>query len=192
TGADRKARLPLRLGRVGIAVELEWGTEGHPAIGGADVEDIPRVAVAGVAGGINVVNHVVIGGWLTPAHVPPVSGAAVHGAEVACSSTASADEGRAGVSIRPGIAAIGGTIDLVISVGAAAGSTATAAVFVHTGEVRVARDEVPGNLHVANERSRNLALVSPCVTVVSGIANENIPAASEVVPSNIHPSVERR
>jgi hypothetical protein len=61
TGANRKTRLPLRLGRIGIAVELEGGTKGHPAIGGTDVEDIARVAVAGVARGINIVNDMVIG-----------------------------------------------------------------------------------------------------------------------------------
>ena len=120
TGANRKTRLPLRLKRVGIAVELERVTEGHPAIGGADVEDIPRVAVAGVAGGIDVVNHAVIGGGLAPAHVPPVSGAAVHGAEVAHISTASADEGGAGVGVRPCVTAVGGAVDLVGSSAAAA------------------------------------------------------------------------
>src|SRR5580765_3593681 len=72
TGAHRKTRLPLRLGRVCITVELEGGTKGHPAISGTDVEDIPRVAVATVAGRVNVVNNAVISGWLTPAHVPPV------------------------------------------------------------------------------------------------------------------------
>jgi hypothetical protein len=109
-GADRKTRLPLRLKRIGIAVELEGGTEGLPHVCRADVEDVARVAGAGVAGGINVVNNAVIGGWLTPAHVPPVSGAAVHGTEVAHRSTARADEGGAGVGVSPCVTAVDGTI----------------------------------------------------------------------------------
>ena len=34
---------------VDVGVQLEWGAEGHPHVGGADVEDVAGVAVAGVA-----------------------------------------------------------------------------------------------------------------------------------------------
>src|SRR5258708_8320020 len=60
TGAHRKTRLPLRLGRVSIAVELEGGTKDHPAIGAMHVADIPRVAVPPVAGRVNLMNNAVI------------------------------------------------------------------------------------------------------------------------------------
>src|SRR6266540_2774924 len=174
TGAHRKIGLPLRLSRIDIAVELEGGTESHPAIGGADVEDIPRVAVSGVARSIDVVNYAVEGSRLAPAHVPPVSGVAVHSTEVTRISTASADEAGAGVGVGPAIAAVGGAVDLVISIGSTAGSTATAAIFVHAGEVYIARDQVTRDLHIPNERSGNLLLIGPSVTIVSRIANEEI------------------
>src|SRR6266446_6357748 len=88
TWADRKVGLPLRLGRVSVAVELEWGTEGHPAIGGPDVEDVAGIAGAGVARGIDVMNDVVECGRLAPAHVSPVSGVVIHGGKVAREATA--------------------------------------------------------------------------------------------------------
>src|SRR6266508_2195516 len=44
--ADRQVRLPLRLGGLGVAVELEGGTEGHAAIGRADVADVAGNVVA--------------------------------------------------------------------------------------------------------------------------------------------------
>src|SRR4029434_936268 len=71
--ADRKVRLPLGLGCVGIAVQLEWRAKGHTHVGGANVEDIAGVAVARVASSIDVADYAVDGGRLTPAHVSPVS-----------------------------------------------------------------------------------------------------------------------
>jgi hypothetical protein len=58
-----------------------------------------------------------------------------------------------------------------------------AAAFVHAGDVHVARNQVTGDLHVPDEGAAagNLSLVGPSGTVVSGIANEDIPVASEVV-----------
>src|SRR5439155_18006860 len=114
------------------------------------------------------------------AHVPPVSGVAVHGTEVARSSTASADEAGSGVGVGPCVTAIGGAVDLVRSAGAAAGTAA--AIFIHAGEVHVARDQVAGDLHVANECSGDLSFVGPSIAIVSRIANEDIPAAREVAP----------
>jgi hypothetical protein len=113
------------------------------------------------------VNHAVESGWLTPAHVPPVSGAAVHGAEVAHRSTARADEVGAGVSVGPCVTAVGGAVDLVGSVGAAARSATVAAVFVHASDIHVARDQVTCDLDVADEGAAvgNLSLVGPGVAV---------------------------
>ena len=184
TRADRKTWHPLRLGRVGVTIQLEWGTEGHPAISGADIEDVAGIAGAGVARGIDVVNDMVIGGRFAPAHVSPVTGhgARIHTAEVAHRTAASADERGTGIGIGPGITAIGGAVDLVIPVAAAAGTATTSAVFVHAGEVHVARNQVAGDLHVANECSGDLSFVGPGIAVVSGIANEDIPAAREVAP----------
>src|SRR6476660_3614906 len=158
--ADGKIGLPLRLGRVGVAVQLEWGTEGDAAIVRADVVDV--AGIAAVFSGIDVANYVVESGRLTPAHVCPVSGAVVHGAEVARISTARAHEGGAGVGVVPCVTAIGGAVDLVGSVGAAAGTAAVAAVFVHRGDVHVSRDQVAGDLHVADEGRGDLSFVSPC------------------------------
>src|SRR5439155_4305757 len=67
TRADRQVRLPLRTGS-GIGVQLERRTEGHAAVRGADIIDVAGVA-AGAVLTIDVVNHVINGGRLTPAHV---------------------------------------------------------------------------------------------------------------------------
>ena len=96
---DRKVGLPLRLGVVGVGVQLEWRAKGHPAVGGADVKDVAGVAVTGVACGIDKANYVVEGSRLTPAHVPPVSGAGVHVGEEARSAAPGAREGGTGVGV---------------------------------------------------------------------------------------------
>src|SRR5437667_8456860 len=167
TRADRQIWHPLRLGRVGVTVQLEWRTEGLPAISGADVKNVAGIAGAGIARGINVVNDMVIGGRLAAAHVSPVTGhgAGVHTAEVAHCAAASADEGGPGVAVGPCVAAIGRAIDLVGSIGAAAGTAAIAAIFIHAREVHVARDQVAGDLHVANECSGDLSFVGPSIAV---------------------------
>ena len=69
--ADRDVRLPLRTGR-GIAVQLERRAKGHTTVGGADIIDVARIS-AGAVLGIDQVNHVVVGGRLTPALVSPVA-----------------------------------------------------------------------------------------------------------------------
>ena len=56
TRADREIGLPLRAGS-GIGVQLQRRAKGYAAVSGANVEDIARVAVAGVTGGIDVVNY---------------------------------------------------------------------------------------------------------------------------------------
>src|SRR4029450_12322107 len=81
-GGDRDVGLPLGLGRLGITVELEWSAKGPPAVSRTNVKNVARVAGHGVGGGIDVVDHAVESGGLTPAHMPPVSRAAVHAGEV--------------------------------------------------------------------------------------------------------------
>src|SRR5207247_1445385 len=61
--ADGKVGLPLGLSVVGVGVQLEWRGKGYAAVGGADVEDVGRVAVAGIAGIIDVMNYAVNGSW---------------------------------------------------------------------------------------------------------------------------------
>src|SRR6266487_2321772 len=72
--ADRKIRLPLRLGGISVGVQLEWRAEGPATIGGADVVDV--TGVTAVFFGIDEANHVVVGCRFAPAHLAPVSGAA--------------------------------------------------------------------------------------------------------------------
>src|SRR6266516_4918970 len=79
--AHRKVRLPLGLGDVGVGVELEWRAESHSAVGRANVVNVAGIGAVFLR--IDQANYVVEGGRLTPAHVPPVSGAAVHRAEEA-------------------------------------------------------------------------------------------------------------
>src|SRR5882724_8080907 len=163
--ADRKVRLPLRLGDVGVGVQLEGRTEGHAAVGGTNVVNVAGIGAVFLR--IDQANYVVEGGRLTPAHVPPVSGATVHRAEEARVAAARADEGWPGVGVAPGIAAVGGAVNLVVSVSAAARSAAVAAVFVHACDVHVARHLVASDLHVTDEASGDLSRVGPGQTVIS-------------------------
>src|SRR5439155_7775120 len=100
TFADREVGHPLRLGGVGVGVQLKWRTESHPAVGGTNVVNVAGIGAVFLR--IDQANYVVEGGRLTPAHVPPVSGAAVHRAEEARVAAARADEGWPGVGIAPG------------------------------------------------------------------------------------------
>src|SRR5438105_217060 len=106
--ADGKIGLPLKAGS-GIGIQLEWRAKGHPAVGGADVIDVAGVG-AGAVLGINEANYVVVGGRLTPSHVPPGVGA-IHAHEVGIGgaiSAAGGSEGGAGVGVGPGGAAVSG------------------------------------------------------------------------------------
>src|SRR4029079_15420343 len=47
--ADREVGHPLCLRGLRVGVQLEGRTEGHAAVGGADVKDVAWVAIAGVA-----------------------------------------------------------------------------------------------------------------------------------------------
>src|SRR5439155_24953859 len=191
TFANRKVGLPLSLGDVGVGVQLEGRAEGHAAVGGADVIDVTGVGAVFLR--IDQANHVVDGGRLTPAHVPPVSGATVHRAQEALVAAARADEGWLGVGIAPGIAAVGGAVNLVVSVGAAAGSAAVAAVFVHACDVQVARDLVAGDLDVADEGGSDPYRSMPSSSVITGIGNAQSPTSdSKIVPGNIHSPEEGR
>src|SRR5213596_809655 len=69
------------------------------------------------------------------------------------------------------------------------------ASLVHAGDVHVARDQVAGDLDVADEgrAGGDLSRVGPGETVVSGVANEECATPNiEVVPGNVHPPIEWR
>src|SRR5207244_7277107 len=83
TRADRKIGLPLRTGS-SIGVQLERRTEGYATVCGANIHDVAGVGASAVLS-IDVVNDVIEGGRLTPAHVSPVS--REHGGEVAVAGT---------------------------------------------------------------------------------------------------------
>src|SRR6266487_2206703 len=164
---DRQVRLPLRLGSVSITVQLEWRAKGHAAIGRADVEDVAGIVVAGVGGGINVANYVVVGRRLTPAHVSPVGGVIVHAGEVARISAVRTLEGRPCVSVGPGVTAVGGSVDEVV-----AGEVAVATILVHGGDVHVAGNLVGSDLNVADETGVDRYRAVPGIPVIAGIGNE--------------------
>src|SRR5437773_10903115 len=73
---DREVVLPLRLGSIGIAVELKWRAKGHALVGGTDVIDVAGVAAVSLS--IDEANLAVVSGRLTPSHPSPVSGASAH------------------------------------------------------------------------------------------------------------------
>src|SRR6266566_5212003 len=160
--ANRQVRLPLRLGGVGVAVELEGGTEGHAAIGRADIED-----VAGVRGGIDEANYVVESGRLTPAHVSPVGRTIVHAGEVARIGAVRTLEGGPRVGVGPGVTAVGRSVDEVV-----AGEVAVATILVHGGDVHVAGNLVGSDLNVADETGVDRYRAVPGIPVIAGIGNE--------------------
>src|SRR5450432_2667454 len=128
-------------------------------------------------------------GRLTPALVSPEATAiGKHAGEVADSDDARPGKGGAGVSVGPGGAAVGGPEDeVVVVVGKAT------AVFVHAGDVDVARGQVTGDLDIADEGSAvaHCYRGAPSHTVVSRAANEEAAAPdTEVVPGNVHPPIE--
>src|SRR5213076_737048 len=105
---------------------------------------------------------------------------------------ARADESGAGVGIGPGVTPVGGAVDLVVSIGAAAATTAVAAVFVHACDVQVPRDLVAGDLDVADKAGGHLSPVGPSQTVVSSEADEEGASPNgEVVFGHVHPPEER-
>src|SRR2546429_4063309 len=92
----------------------------------------------------------------------------------------------------PGIAAIGGAVDLVVSVGAAAATAAISGVFVHACDVQVAIGIIAGDLHVADKAGGHLSPVGPSQTVVSTVTDEDGASPNgEVVFGHVHPPKER-
>ena len=168
TGADRKIGLPLRPCS-GIGVQLERSTKGLPAICGADVIDVTRIATGAVLS-INVMHDTVERGRLAPALMPPVTTAiSKHAGEVAHRGNARPRKAGAAVGVAPGVAAIGRPEDEIRIVVREA-----AASFIHPGDVHVAGGQVAGNLDIADERraAGDLPRVCPSETIVSGVANE--------------------
>src|SRR5450631_1517992 len=110
-------------------------------------------------------------GRLTPALVSPVATAiGKHLGEVADRGDARPGKaGGAGVSVGPGIAAVGGSEDEVdVGVGEAT------AAFVHAGDVHIACGQVTGDLDIADEGTAGgkHSLVGPSRAVVGGGADE--------------------
>ena len=143
-------------------------------------------------GSIVVVNDVVVSTNLTPAHVPPVSGVVVHVAEEARSRTARAYEGRPGISVGVGNAAVSRAVDLVVSVAPAAGNAAIAAVFVHACDVHVAGNFVGGDLDIADEGIVDIDRRGASAAAIGGEGGANLLVLAEVVPRYVHPAKERR
>ncbi|PYK37736.1 MAG: hypothetical protein DME60_12100 [Verrucomicrobia bacterium] len=185
---DRKVGLPLRTRR-GISVQLEWRAKTNPPVGRADVIDIPSVSASAVLS-IDEVNDLVVGGRLTPTLVPPVATAiGKHARKVAHSGNARPGKGGSSVGGGPGVAPVGGPVEVVdVVVGE------PSAAFVHPGDVDVAVDLVTGDLDVADEGDAggDLSLVGPGDSVVSGEADKDALATTEVIPGDVHPPVEGR
>jgi hypothetical protein len=183
---NREIGLPLRLGGIAVSIEHQRGAEGLALVGGTDIEDVARVAVPSVAGGIDIVNHAVVGRRLTPALVSPVERVVEHAGKEARSTAARPREAGAYVRVSPGVTAVGRSVDAIRPVAKAATH------LIHRGDVHVACDQVASDLHVAEESVGDLSLIGPGDTVVSGVADKNALAASEVVPGNVHPPKEGR
>src|SRR5206468_1517604 len=81
--------------------------------------------------------------------------------------------------------------DLVVSVGPA-GSAATAAVFIHTGDIHVAGNFVGRDLDVPDKGIVDVDRGGPSGAAIGGESGANLLALTEVVPRYIHPAKERR
>src|SRR5262245_26488350 len=137
------------------------------------------------------------GGRLTPAHVSPVRGVVVHCAEEARIATARADEGRTGVRVGKSGTAVSRAIHDVSPVAPAAGTTAITAVFVHAGDVHVARNLVRSDLDVSDEDgpsgNREVHGRTPSNTGISRAHDrDGRPSTIEAVEGNVHSPEERR
>ncbi|PYJ37282.1 MAG: hypothetical protein DME84_08015 [Verrucomicrobia bacterium] len=136
-------------------------------------------------------NHVVEGGWLTPALVTPVDtgrAPSKHAGKVTGCSNARSGKAGADVRLGPAIAAIGGPIKMVDVV-----VRKTATSFIHARDVHSAVGKVAGDLDIADERARGSQLsLGPGGTVVSREADLEVPSDGEVVPGNVHVSKEGR
>src|SRR5262249_7755802 len=137
-------RLPLCGGRR-VGVQLKWGAEGRSAVCGPNVIDVTRIR-SGTVLRIDIVNDIIKGGRLAPAHVSPVS--AEHAGEitvVAAKPTARARKGRPGIGEFKTCSAVGGAIN---HVGTVAEATAH---FIHPRNVNVACHQIAGDLSVSDE-----------------------------------------
>src|SRR5262249_44131148 len=113
-----------------------------------------------------------------------------HAGEVAHGRNPRPRKAGAAVGVGPRIAAVGRPEEEIrVIVGKAA------ATFVHACDVHIACGKVAGNLDIADKRraAGDLSRVGPSKAVVSGIANEERTTAHiEVVPRNVHPTIEWR
>src|SRR5947209_8197629 len=141
--------------------------------------------------GIDVMDHVVVGGRLAPAHVSPVS--AEHSSEVTivtAKATARASKRRPGIGECPSGPAVGGAIN---HIGAVAEATAH---FIHARNVNVACKQIASDLNVsdgAGPAKREVLRCTPSGTVIGRKRDrDGRPSNSEVVKGNVHPPVESR
>src|SRR4029077_4427159 len=101
--------------RCGIAVQFERRAKRHSTVRGADVIDVASVSARAVLG-IDQVNHVVEGGRLTPALVPPKDTARTpvkHAGKVTGCSNARSGKAGAGVGGRPRVSTVGGPVNVI-------------------------------------------------------------------------------
>src|SRR4029077_16304269 len=118
----------------------------------------------------------------TPALVAPITTAIEkHLGEVANSGHTRSGEDGAGIGIDPGVAAVGGPVNLVGVV-----VWEAAAAFIHPGDVHVACDLVAGDLDVADESGCYLYRAVPAKPVITGVSDVDALAGIEVVPGDVH------
>ena len=172
---------------IGVGVQLERRAKSDAAVSGTDVKDVAGIAVARVARGIDKANYAVVGGGLTPAHVPPISRTVVHRGEEAGRATARAGKCGTCVGIGPCVAAIGGTIDFVSPVAKAPTH------LVHASDVDVARDLIARDLNITDEGCGDRYGGVPGSAVITGIGDAKSSTTNiEIVIGNVHPVREGR
>ena len=95
-------------------------------------------------------------------------------------------KGGAGVGVGPGEAAVSGLVDLVGAVGQ------TSVHLVHAGNIKGAV-RVAGDLDITDERAGGgqLSLVTPGQSIVGAGADSQATSIGEVVPGDVHVSIER-
>jgi len=131
------------------------------------------------------------GSGFAPALMSPIATViAKHAGEVTHGGNARPSKTRAAVGVGPSVAAVGRPEEKIrVGVGKAA------TTFIHAGDVHIACGKVASNLDIADKgcAARDLPRVRPSETIVSGIANEERATADiEVVPGNVHPTIEWR
>src|SRR5262249_28238244 len=154
----------------------------------ADVVDVTVVGRAAAnhvlaAGGIVEADHVAVGRWLAPAHVPP--NRAEGEGEGAAGGAARSLEARPGVAAGPGHAAVSRAVHDVLAGAQAAGT------LVHRRHVNPATAlQVAGDLDVADKAGIELD-GGPSRAVIGVNDVERAAPDGKVVVGDVHPPVEQ-